>query len=108
MYFRSPDNSGQEDGNFEGTFQDTKGNTIFVLSFDTPDYGTLYVLITPESGEIMGDLSDQALINEFTANRGVDGLTTTPLGREGHRSRAIARILSGSPSGIRKEAFASS
>ena len=79
LYFSSDNGNTFHAREFVGTFQDSYGNTIYVVTWDDPDYGTHYGLISPGNGDGANDtLSNAALINEFNAQGGANGLTTTP------------------------------
>ena len=57
-------------GRFAGTFQASNGDTIYVLTFEHPQYGTYNALITPGAGDKTGEITTQGLINQFTAKAG--------------------------------------
>ena len=78
LNFWSDNGNVQYSHKFVGTFQDSYGNTIYVITWEDSVYGTYYGLISKGNGDGTGNtLNNAPLVNEFNAQGGVNGLTTT-------------------------------
>ena len=84
LYFYSDNGNSKFVYEFAGTFQDglMPPNTIYVVTWEDPDYGTYYGLISPGNGKDASttNLNNTALVNTFNAQGTIpDDLAKTPI-----------------------------